>query len=147
MADIGDPDQIARFFQKVSRNPKTLCWEWTGSTCEWGYGRVTINNQLIKAHRAAHLMFLGDLEDGQIVRHKCDNPCCVNPAHLISGTHADNARDKAVRGRAKTKVSEKQVRQIRAAKGTCRDIGEEFGISPASVSLIKRSLRRQHIGG
>lgn len=39
------------------------------------------------------------LKPGQVVRHTCDNPGCVNPLHLQLGTPGDNNRDTSVRGR------------------------------------------------
>ncbi len=33
-------------------------------------------------------------------RHTCDNPSCINPNHLVSGTAAQNAEDKILRGRS-----------------------------------------------
>ena len=33
-------------------------------------------------------------------RHTCDNPSCINPKHLVSGTAAQNAEDKILRGRS-----------------------------------------------
>jgi hypothetical protein len=39
------------------------------------------------------------LPDGLHVLHHCDNPPCVNPAHLRLGTPKDNAEDATKRGR------------------------------------------------
>lgn len=57
-----------------------------------------------KNHYAARLAFQaskGFLHPKAIVRHTCDNPKCVNPNHLVSGTHAQNVHDMMERGRAK----------------------------------------------
>ena len=39
------------------------------------------------------------LKPGQVVRHSCDNPGCVNPLHLQVGTQKDNSQDMVQRGR------------------------------------------------
>ena len=79
-------------------------------------------------------------------RHTCDNPRCVNIAHLKPGTHADNMRDKVKRGRAPccdwhgmTKLSWEQVRAIRASSAKGVDLAKQYGISPKHVSRIKRN--------
>jgi hypothetical protein len=47
----------------------------------------------------SYIIFNGPISDGLLVRHTCDNRRCINPDHLINGTHADNAADRDVRGR------------------------------------------------
>ena len=51
-------------------------------------------------HRVAYQLFYGDdLTPEDIICHKYDNPKCINPKHLFKGTHADNVRDKVMKGR------------------------------------------------
>ena len=73
------------------------CWGWTGQRNGWGgYGRI--GHTL--AHRASYQAFIGQIPAGMLVLHHCDNPPCVNPAHLWLGTSKDNAidRDRKRRG-------------------------------------------------
>ncbi|MCF7910854.1 MAG: HNH endonuclease [Melioribacteraceae bacterium] len=42
------------------------------------------------------------IEPNYVIRHTCDNPNCINPFHLLSGSQADNAKDKVMRGRSIT---------------------------------------------
>lgn len=81
------------------------CWEFRGSRDDYGYGQMWFEGRALRAHRAAYLTNHGSIPDGWVVRHRCDNPPCVNPAHLEVGTLADNNRDRAERGRsAKTRT-------------------------------------------
>lgn len=87
-----------RFDAKVERGEG--CWVWTGLRTQYGYGTIT-NGAGCKllAHRASWELHVGPIPDGLWVLHRCDNPPCVNPAHLFLGTHADNVRDMWAKGR------------------------------------------------
>ena len=117
----------------------------------------------VRAHRLAYCQHHGvTLEsiEGLSVRHKCDNPPCVNPNHLELGTHADNMRDKAERGRAPgikgelnkaAKLTEEQVRDIRAncvirAKGrSAQDYANKYGVTKALVCMVLKRKIWAHI--
>jgi hypothetical protein len=134
-----------RFWRYVEPGPEDECWPWRGSKTTWGYGQLILpGGGKAWAHRVAYKMFHGPVPLGLVVRHKCDNPPCVNPAHLETGTTADNARDKALRHRVPSKLSDDQVREVRAAGGTYRSIGTKYGISASAVCLIKAGRLRQH---
>ena len=76
------------------------CWEWQGFCLANGYGRFGLRaGKIVLAHRFAYEMANGVIPDGKMILHSCDNPPCVNPAHLSVGTHADNMHDMENRGR------------------------------------------------
>lgn len=75
------------------------CWEWRGTINDRGYGLVGCEGRPQRAHRVAYKLFVGPLRDDQELRHSCDNPPCVRPDHLSTGTHEDNMQDAAERGR------------------------------------------------
>lgn len=96
-----------RFWKHVDKSGD--CWVWTGSRQDYGHGILTLHRgHTMQAHRVAWMLHHGvRVPDGKHILHKCDNPPCVNPSHLYCGTHDDNMRDKAVRGRASSLRGEK----------------------------------------
>ncbi len=85
---------------------------------------------------------------GMQVLHHCDNPSCVNPEHLTVGTHADNMRHKAERGRIsgwrhpQAKLSAADVANIRdhyRLHGLKQqEIADLYGMSNQQISNIVR---------
>lgn len=89
-----------RFWKKVEKTD--FCWLWKGSRRAKSYGLISVDGKPTGAHRVAYELLVGPIPKGQVVRHYvCDNPCCVNPAHLKLGTKADNARDRTEKGRGR----------------------------------------------
>lgn len=147
-------DEIAaRFRQKVRRTDG--CWLWDGvRNTATGYGLFSSGTgPQVYAHRFAYALSHGSIPAGQFVLHACDTPLCVNPAHLFLGTHRDNMRDAAKKGRLHVsrpsgqKVTDAQVAHIHtlAASGLARvRIADQIGVSKAYVSLVLSGKRRQH---
>lgn len=110
------------------------CWPWTGSLNK-GYGVVTVAGSKVRiAHDVAWEVHHGrSLPKGMVIRHSCDNPRCVNPAHLLLGTHGDNNRDKSARdrngynGRGFKHLTPTEVRRIRA-------LHENEGVSMSEIA-------------
>lgn len=75
------------------------CWTYLGGRDKDGYGIISIANRSRRAHRVAFEVWIGKIPDSLCVLHSCDNPPCVNPAHLFLGTDLDNARDRDAKGR------------------------------------------------
>lgn len=90
-------------FVSLIKFPANLneCWEWVGGFRVRNYGGMKFKGEIWLAHRLS-LLFSGrdPREDGKCACHNCDNPICVNPAHLFIGTREDNMRDMANKGRA-----------------------------------------------
>lgn len=90
-----------RFWEKVVRDPSG-CWLWCGAIAsDTGYGIFFAgDDKRMGAHVFAwECANPGKSREGLVVRHTCDTPNCVNPAHLVIGTHADNMADMDARGR------------------------------------------------
>jgi predicted DNA-binding protein (UPF0251 family) len=143
---------------QIKNVPDTdACVEWVGSVRRHGYGQVRIGKSIASAHRVAYEIHRGSAA-GMFVLHKCDNPRCINPAHLFLGTQRDNMVDMTSKGRgvtpvqtvgeshkwAKLKDSEavEVLELVRDGKLAQTEIGKMFGVSQATVSRIKmRSAR------
>ena len=96
---------IDRFWSKVSKGDEDDCWEWQGRLDGNGYGSFGIYSRQLLPHRVSAYLS-GKLESlkkgssaGVVIRHKCDNPACVNPRHLEPGSQKENIRDSLRRGR------------------------------------------------
>lgn len=126
------------------------CWMWTGSKNPAGYGMVQIGSKIKLAHRAMYEVYRGPIPDNLVIRHRCDNPGCCNPNHLIVGTRQENIKDIDDRGRRpkgsnhwKCKLTEQQLTEIKYDTRRQVDIAAEYGITQAHVSLIKKGMARR----
>lgn len=141
-----------RFWEKVDKSGgPDACWPWTGSTSFWGYGKLGSggkHGRTLAAHRLSYEMATGEkLRAGDNVCHRCDNPPCVNPAHLFRGNQADNVRDCIAKGRVcrgsrgvhllhgekhpASKLTNAEAQEVRAMRKqglTFQAIGDRFGV-------------------
>lgn len=145
---------LYRFESKFTKTEG--CWIWGASRNKDGYGSFGITNRnTILAHRFAYEIYIGEIPDGMLVCHKCDNPACVNPNHLFLGTDRDNTQDMYAKGRdmyskgtapdnrgerhPQAKLTTEDVvriREMRSKRYQLKDIAKRFGICPSLVSLI-----------
>jgi HNH endonuclease len=66
------------------------CHVWTASRDRYGYGSVSVDGRLVKAHRWLWEQANGPVPDDLELDHLCRNPPCVNPLHLEPVTHREN---------------------------------------------------------
>lgn len=165
------PEHIeARFWSKVRKGAPGECWPYLEASDKDGYGVFTPKHQSMRAHRFAYEVAVGPIPRGVVVRHRCDNPPCCNPAHLEPGTVADNNADAVRRGRTASgdrnfahrhpellkrgtahpnaKLNDQAVREIRAALvggETQRAIAARYGVDQQIVRRIGCGQLWRHV--
>lgn len=145
------------FWKKVDRRESDEYWLWTAGMGSQGYGQFGGGRRKYGAHRVAWCLENGvdfqALPPTTVIRHTCDNPPCCNPAHLRSGTKADNSRDMVQRGRStagernpRAKLTDDDVREIREATGVSqRRLADRYGVKQGLIGLIIRRKIWRHI--
>jgi hypothetical protein len=146
-----------RFWKSVHKGDG--CWLWTAGRDDDGYGRfkAEIFGVLVfRAHRYSHILATGELlTPDRLVMHSCDNPPCVNPAHLSSGTGLENTLDMIIKGRhlgrsrahadKVAKLSDDQVRAILRDGRPYAKIAAEFDVHPQTVMALKARTSRTYV--
>jgi hypothetical protein len=139
-ASADRPPLRERFNSKVKVS-KSGCWQWQGARDSDGYGVLSYAGKMLRAPKVALALDGRSVPKGMYACHTCDNPWCVRPDHLYVGTPKQNSADAKRRGRLnpgrKAKLAPHQVRLIRAAKGSHRQIALQYNVSRPTVSLIK----------
>lgn len=142
-----------RFWARVVKTDDG-CWGWTGSRSgsKAMYPVIAVDRRNAYAHRFSYVLHHGPIPDGMVVMHKCDNPPCTNPDHLVLGTPQDNIDDKVAKGRQQHSEraggaihTSDLIRTIRAMSKTHRqcDIAAALGVSrPMVCSVLKGRIWR-----
>lgn len=138
-----------RVIGSIPEHLGTPCWECTRPKQQGGYTRTSYQfadkRAAMATHRLMYLLTHGALIEGSVIRHHCDNPACHNPAHLIEGTHAENAADKIERGRGNNLLDASTHERFvaDAASGVSRaDLAQKYGFTATQVSGLLTNARR-----
>lgn len=127
------------------------CWEWPGRRRKDGYGLLANKGRTVHAHHASLMVFKSmEVPDGMEVLHTCDNPPCVNPEHLLVGTHEENMKDSAKKGRqaggsrnGRAMLTEADVLEMRVRRGNGESVSSlalEFGVRDSTASVAIRGI-------
>lgn len=123
------------------------CWPWTASVMYKGYGNIQVLGKKERAHRVAYTL-IEDLRPGDVVRHLCHNRRCVNPTHLLAGSHQDNEDDKTNSDRrpwgeasGACRYSDQQIAEVRRARARGATVEQAAATCGMSVSHAKEVLR------
>jgi hypothetical protein len=126
------------------------CHWYLGARSDKGYGVISRGGRgegQIYAHRASWEIHYGAIPDGLIVMHMCDVPYCVNPKHLVLGTHAQNIADRDNKGRqawgekhGNHKLTAVEVQEIRMLYGTrlftYKQLAKEYGVTINNIAQV-----------
>ena len=148
---ITNIDKRKRFWSFVDMKNDSVCWEWQRHRNSISdYGMLSfLGNTTRYAHRAAWEFSNGKIPKGKHVLHTCDNPPCVNPAHLYIGTPQDNMDDRTERGKSIGAVlSTKKAREIKQLDRDGLSLGELsklFGVTKGSIYKVLNGTTYQQL--
>lgn len=133
-----------KFWDRVSRTVDAEeCWLWFAGRTASGYGILAHHGRSLYAHRLAYEIHNGPIPRHLHVLHRCDNPPCVNPAHLFLGDHRANMNDMVRKGRNCHKLTHADadvIRELKANGIATKDVAELFGVSTKMVGYIVRDI-------
>ena len=137
---------MLRFWEKVDKTGDrgkytwngSPCWLWTASRSKPGYGKWSVSRKKWSfAHRKSWELTRGEIPQGILVLHHCDNPPCVNPDHLFLGDKRDNALDYVYKGlHPRTKILVEQradIKRLFAAGMKIIDIARKYKVAYTTI--------------
>lgn len=140
------PDINDQFWPHIEKTD--TCWLWRGARIAAGYGIVRRRGKNIYAHRLSYELHHGEIPPDMHILHKCDNPSCVNPDHLFSGTPLTNTHDAIKKGRKPggclTSRDVEEIKKFIEDGISQRELAELFGVCQPHISKIINNKRRKN---
>jgi hypothetical protein len=142
---------IESFKSKVLVDAITNCWNWQGYVEPNGYGHVSYKDKTIRAHRLSYILFKGNVNDGLVIAHSCNNRKCCNPDHLREDTRKSNSIDMVNSGNQRQQIlSVDEVIEIKKSlkhyyKGQINDLAHFYKVNHRTISSIKNGKSWSHI--
>lgn len=145
-----DVKELKRFWSKVDKSNLNGCWNWIASVNPKGYGQFQVRGKVVRSNRFAYFISRRSLKADEKVCHSCDNRLCCNPEHLFVGTPKENSQDMVKKGRSargekqhnhRLTIFQVQVIKEEIAAGASNvELGKVFGVSPSTISDIRRGI-------
>jgi len=121
-----------------------------------GYHKIKHQQKSYRLSRFIYENIVGDIPEGYIIRHKCDNPNCINPEHMELGTYKQNSEDRDSRDRnggrfirgernGNSKLTSEDIKEIRNSNLSSYKLADIYGISQSQINRIKLNKRWKHI--
>jgi hypothetical protein len=155
------PDSVKnKFYSKVLiPSSEEGCMEYIGQRRKgkenYGYFNARPSLIYMTAHRFSYILYYGEIPENMCILHKCDNPPCVRPDHLILGTHVDNIIDRNNKGRTAkgiNKVASKlnnekviEIRKLIESGERLIDIAKKFNVNSSIIANIKVGRIWKHV--
>jgi hypothetical protein len=145
---------------KVQGRPRPIeyvinneCWECISHTSNrLGYPHIWRHGKQLRMNRYVYELYKNEIPKGHIVRHTCDNPKCINPDHLLTGTHQENTYDMLSRNRkpigelvVNSKLTEKEVIEIFFDTRPKLKIANDYNVSKRTIQFIKQRKTWKHV--
>jgi len=124
-------------------NENSSCLEWQYGKAARGYGSVYFKRKVFLTHRASWMAFKGDIPDGLMVCHRCDNTSCINIDHLFLGTQSQNMDDMISKGRWKKGIRRKKITTDTDDKKQRRQI--VFDVHPEFHKKVKILAAKRNV--
>jgi len=152
--------RIKELFESVVIKKEEECWGWKRKLHKTGYTMIRYNKLQTSGHRVSWFIHNGEIPEGLIVCHKCDNKICTNPEHLFLGTHSDNTKDMLSKGRNTltkknhgqsckwsklTNIKVKQIKKLLTLGVTVARISRDFKVSYMTIKAIKDGRNWKHV--
>ncbi|RGD55387.1 hypothetical protein DR950_41735 [Kitasatospora xanthocidica] len=148
---LADPKTRRRYEEKIYRRRADQCWYWLGAVSDSGHGKLRAGSrtdktsQIVTAHALGFAIVYGveQLLAADVVRHGCDSPSCLNPAHWLAGTRAQNAGEYAARSRTIGHT----LTDERGPAGRARAIRDAIKAALAAGADVEGAIERAVIAG
>lgn len=139
--------------ENKSEEDENGCLIWQAARDKDGYGLISYRGKSTLAHRLSYeLANNTTIGTGNVVMHICDVTSCIQPAHLKEGTQAENIADMVAKGRKPqgeatgvSKLTESQVRAIRADSRKQVELAREYNVTPSTIAHIRNGTVWKHI--
>lgn len=141
------------------------CIIWTGACVNKGtHPVISVSGKSILVRRAVWEAAHGLIPTGKIIRCTCDTPRCIAPDHLKATTFQRLGKElgaigvmsgpvrsakiaAAKRAGKQAKLTQEQVREIRAADEPGTVLAVRYGVAEATISKYRLNRCRREFGG